>query len=76
MNGFAATASVSASGLTPATMGLTPAAFTPTTPVVPGENNPHEPLAALLSWRLNELVGRGKEVAASFVGVSRVVIPC
>ena len=54
--------------------GVTPAATTPGTftAASPGEGNmvnPHEAMAGLLSWRLNELVKQRKDVAARFINV-------
>lgn len=57
-----------------AVQGLTPAATTPGTfnAASPGEGapvNPHEAMAGLLSWRLNELVKERQDVAARFIKV-------
>lgn len=54
--------------------GLTPAATTPGTfnaasPGDAGPANPHEMMAGLLSWRLNELVKQRRDVAARFIKV-------
>lgn len=54
--------------------GVTPGSTAGQTPGIgdsgAGGGNPHEAMAGLLSWELNELVEIGEDVGVKFIGVS------